>query len=60
MAKRIEKLEADLKAAIWYHAELSNFVKAYIAQDVATKMGPAVQEQLKARVMAQMSNGMRI
>lgn len=60
MAKRVEKLEAQLDYMIWLHDELSRFVKAYIAQDVAAKMGPAVQEQLKQRVLAQMSQGMRI
>lgn len=58
LERRVAQLEDDLRHVIYLHAELSNFVKNYIAQDVAAKMGPAVQEQLKARAIQQMSQGL--
>lgn len=65
--KRISELESQLEgmrmelAQVTYlHAELSVFVKAYIARDMAQKMQPAVQDQLERKIMAQMNGGMRV
>lgn len=65
--KRITELETQLAAmsqqlaqVTYLHAELSVFIKAYIARDMAAKMAPSVQGQLEQKIMAQMNGGLRL
>lgn len=57
LEQRVAKLEADNKILTYLHAELSTFVKLYVAQQIAKEMAPQVQRQLQDRAMAQMAQG---
>lgn len=57
LKSRVEILEAQLKEAVWYIAELQFALKMIIAQAAMQKLGPMMQQQMQQEIMDRLNAG---
>lgn len=55
--QRIDELEAQLREVTWYVAELSEFLRVTIAQQMAKQIAPTLEQRLQAEMQEKMRGG---